>query len=141
MPTYRLGHHRTVEVTVVARVLVLTALLSPAMARSQAHLFTDEGRRDFAQIRDYITRTAEKMPESKYSLRPVPEVRTFRQIIAHIADDQYTLCAAVKRENRHDAYSQIEKTLSAKAVLARVWARGEDGAWRVAGGHVPQVGG
>ena len=85
MPNYRLGHHRTVEVTMVTRVLLLTALLSPAAARSQAHLFTDEGRRDFAQIRDYSIRTAKKMPESKYSFRPLPEVRTFGQIIAHIA--------------------------------------------------------
>jgi len=59
------------------RVVVFVALLWPTSLRGQANLFTDEGRRDFAQIRDYVIRTAEKIPESKYSLRPVPEVRIF----------------------------------------------------------------
>jgi len=105
------------------------------------NVLSTEARNDYKQVRGLILKSAELMPAESYGFKPAPTVRTFGGIIAHIADDQYTLCAAVKRENRHDAYSQIEKTLSAKAVLARVWARGEDGAWRVAGGHVPQVGG
>jgi len=96
--------------------VVLIALL-PAVAYGQDNLFTTEGRRDFAAVRDLIIRSAEKMPESKYGFRPVPEVRTFGQIIAHIADDQYNLCAPVRDEVRRDAYTQIEKTITSKAAL------------------------
>src|SRR5690242_15617627 len=95
---------------------VLVVLL-PAAAHSQENLFTTEGRRDFASVRDLIIRSAEKMPEEKYGFRPVPEVRTFGQIIAHVADDQYNLCAPVRGEVRRDAYTQIEQTVTTKAAL------------------------
>ena len=89
--------------------------LVPAAAYGQDNLFTTEGRRDFASVRDLIIRSAEKMPENKYDFRPVPEVRTFGRIIAHIADDQYNLCAPVRDEVRRDAYTQIEQTVTSKA--------------------------
>jgi uncharacterized damage-inducible protein DinB len=57
------------------------------------------------------------MSEANYSFRPTPEVRTFGQIIAHIADDQYNICSMAKGETRHAAYSEIENTLSTKADL------------------------
>ena len=96
---------------------VVLVALAPAAAYSQDNLFTTEGRRDFASVRDLIIRSAEKMPEDKYGFRPVPEVRTFGQIIAHIADDQYNLCAPVRDEVRRDAYTQIEHTVTAKTAL------------------------
>jgi hypothetical protein len=33
------------------------------------------------------------MPEANYGFKPSPDVRTFAQQIAHVADDQYNLCA------------------------------------------------
>ena len=69
------------------------------------------------RIRNYFIRSAEKMPEASYGFRPAPEVRTFGQIIAHVADDQYNICSMAKGETRHAAYSEIENTLSSKVDL------------------------
>ena len=39
--------------------------------------------------------------------------------MAHVADDQYNLCAPAKGEIRKAAYTEIENTLSKKADLVR----------------------
>jgi uncharacterized damage-inducible protein DinB len=57
------------------------------------------------------------MPEASYSFKPTPEVRSFGQLVAHVADDQYNLCSPVKGETRHAAYSEIEHTLTTKSDL------------------------
>lgn len=72
---------------------------------------------DYKTVRDYFIRAAEKMPEADYGFRPAPEVRSFGQQVAHVADDQYNLCAPAKGETRKAAYREIETTLSAKADL------------------------
>jgi len=87
-----------------------------AQAPQSASLTADE-RRDYQTIRDYFIRAAEKMPENKYGFRPSPDVRTFGQQVAHVADDQYNLCAPAKGETRKAAYTDIESRLSKKADL------------------------
>ena len=57
------------------------------------------------------------MPEENYGFRPSPDVRTFGQQVAHVADDQYNLCAPAKGETRKAAYTAIEHSLSKKAEL------------------------
>ncbi len=47
--------------------------------------------------RRYI-RAADKMPEEGYGFKPTPEVRSFAQLIGHIADDLYAYSPAVKGE-------------------------------------------
>jgi uncharacterized damage-inducible protein DinB len=76
-------------------------------------------RRDYQGIRDYFIRAAEKMPEADYGFKPTPEVRSFGEQVAHVADDQYNLCAPARGETRKAAYTEIENTLSRKADLVR----------------------
>jgi len=49
--------------------------------------------------------------------KPSPDVRSFAQQVAHVADDQYNLCAPAKGETRKAAYTEIENTLSKKTDL------------------------
>jgi uncharacterized damage-inducible protein DinB len=79
--------------------------------------FTSDIRRDYRGVRDYFIRAAEKMPEDRYAFRPSPDVRTFAQQVAHVADDQYNLCSAARGEQRKAAYTDIESRLSKKAEL------------------------
>ena len=78
---------------------------------------TADVRTDYRSVRDYFIRAAEKMPAADYVFRPTPEVRTFGQQVAHVADDQYNLCAPARGETRKAAYSAIENSLSTKAEL------------------------
>jgi uncharacterized damage-inducible protein DinB len=78
---------------------------------------TVDVRTDYRGVRDFFIRAAEKMPDSAYGFRPSPDVRTFAQQVAHVADDQYNLCAPARGETRKAAYMAIENTLSRKADL------------------------
>ena len=43
-------------------------------------------------------KSADKMSEENYSFRTTPQVRTYGEMIAHIADTQIALCSMVKGE-------------------------------------------
>ena len=96
--------------------LVLLLVMSGGRASGQNSL-SAELRTDYQTVRDYFIRAAEEMPESAYSFKPSPDVRSFGQQVAHVADDQYNLCAPAKGETRTGAYRQIEQTLSTKTEL------------------------
>jgi uncharacterized damage-inducible protein DinB len=52
-----------------------------------------------SNMEDKIIKAAEAMPESKYSYRPTPDVRSFAEILNHVADKSYYLCSNAKGEN------------------------------------------
>ena len=102
------------------RILVLAlalAMIEPATLRAQSNPLSSDVKKDYKTVRDYFIRSAEKMPEAEYGFKPSPDVRIFAQQVAHVADDQYNLCAPAKGETRKGSYTEIEKTLSKKAEL------------------------
>ena len=52
-----------------------------------------------SNMQDKIMKAADAMPESKYSYRPTKDVRSFAEILTHLADISYTLCSSVKGES------------------------------------------
>lgn len=62
-----------------------------------------------------ILRSAEKMPEENYSFKPTPEVRSFGQLLGHVADAQYLFCSAVL--GKPNPAPGIEKSKTSKADL------------------------
>jgi uncharacterized damage-inducible protein DinB len=99
--------------------LVLLLMIGGGAARAgaQANPLSAELRADYRTIRDYFIRAAEEMPEADYGFKPSPDVRSFGQQVAHVADDQYNLCAPAKGETRTAAYRAIEQSLSTKSEL------------------------
>src|SRR6202046_3817726 len=51
-----------------------------------------------SNMQDKIMKSAEAIPESKYSYRPTKDVRSFGEILNHVADISYILCSNVKGE-------------------------------------------
>src|SRR5271170_6465135 len=51
-----------------------------------------------SNMQDKIMKSAEAMPESKYNYRPTKDVRSFAEILNHVADISYLLCSNVKGE-------------------------------------------
>jgi uncharacterized damage-inducible protein DinB len=49
-----------------------------------------------SNMQDKIMKSAEAMPESKYGYRPTKDVRSFGEILNHIADISYALCTVAK---------------------------------------------
>ena len=72
-----------------------------------------------------ITQSAEVMPEANYGFRPTVEkpssdgaqVRTFGQILAHVAGASYVFCAAAKGEPSPHAEDAFEKTATTRAAI------------------------
>src|SRR5580698_6995864 len=60
----------------------------------------------YTMIKTDLVKSAQKMPEANYSFKPTPEVRSFGQIVGHLADDQYFFCSTVKGEKKE---SNVEK--------------------------------
>ena len=67
------------------------------------------------QVTSWIEHAAEKMPEEQYAFKPDPAVRSFGQILGHIADADYLFCSAILGEKSPSP--GIEKTKTAKAEL------------------------
>jgi len=73
-------------------------------------------RTAFTNNHNTILRSAEKMPEENYDLRPGPqqEVRTFGQQLGHLANFNYLWCSQAKGEKNPNAGTNLEK-LTTKA--------------------------
>ena len=56
------------------------------------------------------------MPEENYSFKPTPEVRSFGQLVGHVADANYMFCSQASGEP-NPMKDSIEKTKSSKADL------------------------
>ena len=55
-----------------------------------------------SNMQDKIMKSAEAMPESKYGYRPTKDVRSFGEILNHLADISYILCSNAKGEANPD---------------------------------------
>jgi uncharacterized damage-inducible protein DinB len=71
-----------------------------------------------------IQRSAEKMPEEFFGLRPGPqeEVRTFGQHVGHVANYNYLWCSQAKGEKNPNTGNNLEKTLKTKAEFNKALA-------------------
>ena len=79
--------------TIAFLALPLLAQTPPA---APANPLTSDARAAWGFTKTLVLRAAEKMPEENYAFKPVPEVRSFGQLIGHIASSQRELCSMVK---------------------------------------------
>ncbi len=95
--------------------LCIVGLASPLVAQSGSGAVATSSQ-VWSQTIRYIIQSAEQMPEANYSFRPAANVRTFGQLIGHVAGAQYAYCSAAlgdKPANEGD----IEKSKTSKADL------------------------
>ncbi len=78
-----------------------TGPVNPMVASSK--VFYQNARQD-------ILRSAEKMPEDKYAFKPVDSVRSYGQVLAHVADGQYEFCGAAASKQDEKNVEQTAKT-------------------------------
>jgi uncharacterized damage-inducible protein DinB len=69
----------------------------------------------YGQLGSILLRSAEKMPEENYSFKPTDAVRSYGQIIGHVADAQYALCSIALGEKSPGL--KIEQTKTSKSDL------------------------
>jgi uncharacterized damage-inducible protein DinB len=93
----------------------IVLVLSPALDAQSANPLSADVERAYSDVKNNILRSAEKMPEENYDFRPAPRVRTFGQILGHIAQEQYLyFCGPVKGQQKS---VDIERTKTTKSDL------------------------
>ena len=65
---------------------------------------------------NYVLKSAEQMPEADYAFKAAPTVRSFGQLIGHVAGSEMMFCAAALGE-APKAEDDIEKTVTTKEGL------------------------
>jgi uncharacterized damage-inducible protein DinB len=107
------------------RLAFAAALLCPSVAFAQIASTAPASpvanvRMLWTQVRDYITQSAEDMSEAQYAYRPTPDVRSFSELIGHLAGSQNTFCAIALGE-KPPAEDAVEKAAKTKAALQQAW--------------------
>lgn len=67
----------------------------------------------------FLVKAAEQMPEEHYGFKPTPEVRSFGQIVGHVAGSMYFFCSTGAGEANPKQGVDIEKTVTDKAGLVQ----------------------
>ncbi|MEP6591323.1 MAG: DinB family protein, partial [Gemmatimonadota bacterium] len=99
--------------------LLFGFLLLAGSAHAQtttANPAVNTSRQLWEQLTGYITTAAQDTPESLYAYRPTPQVRSFGQLIGHLAGSQYMFCATALGDSTR-AEDAIEKTTTSKTDL------------------------
>jgi uncharacterized damage-inducible protein DinB len=86
---------------------------SPAAPPANPITASEKGLYSF--ISNAVIGAAQKMPEENYSFKPTPEVRSFGQLVGHVADASYMFCSLTLGEA--NPAKGIEKTKTSKADL------------------------
>jgi uncharacterized damage-inducible protein DinB len=95
----------------------VAAAQTPAPAAAPPPTGLAEGlKRAWNNVKQNVTETADKMPESNYGFKPTPEVRSFGEVLGHITDGNVIYCSAAK--GVQPPKSEAEK-ITAKADLVK----------------------
>jgi uncharacterized damage-inducible protein DinB len=89
---------------------VAAAFAGAFSLHAQDNPLSSDAQRGYESIKNNLTRMAEKMPDEDYGFQPVPEIRTFAQLVGHVADAQARTCSAVMGSPKSvDAGSKTSK--------------------------------
>jgi uncharacterized damage-inducible protein DinB len=122
---------------------VLTLCAVPAIAQAPAtapaNPAVSSANSIYTAGRDYVLAAAEQMPADQYGFRPTESVRTFGQLVGHIANAQGAICSAVLSEQRQNAQNAeqltdkaaiIEALRASNAICDRAYAISDEAALR-----------
>jgi hypothetical protein len=108
---------------------VATATLLASSASSQGPAGRKVGlagalQISYGGIKADLLEEAEAMPEADYGFRPgpMPEVRTFGQVVAHVAAGQFGTCAAIKGVPNPRQGTNLQQDLKMKAEFVKALA-------------------
>src|ERR671937_679693 len=96
---------RSIVITVVIGLLAASAFAqnagttqTPPQAATAGAVLMRIAQNGWAGAKRNIVESANQMPEADYGFKPVDTVRTFGQILTHVADTNYFYCARSKGE-------------------------------------------
>ncbi len=110
------------RICALATAIIIAAVPATAVTQEMGHGQQDVGINSikplYEQFRGWIIASAEQMPEEHYGFQPTPEVRTFGQLIGHMANAGYAFCSGAMGEERPSMPNAEEMTSKAELVEA-----------------------
>jgi uncharacterized damage-inducible protein DinB len=107
--------------------IVCTIVLLCPTVRAQQQKLPAAGNPVSQAIRDTwegakrnIKESADQMSEADYSFKPTDSVRTFGQILAHLAGATYVYCSSARGEKTPHEEDDFEKSATTKAQIVKV---------------------
>ncbi len=103
-----------------AIVALLVMVAAPARAQSPAANPVSAALKNaWDSAKRNIKESAEQMPDDGYGFKPVPTVRSFGEILAHVAGVNYLYCGAAKGDKTPRNEDDIEKAAKTKADIVK----------------------
>jgi uncharacterized damage-inducible protein DinB len=107
-------------------ILVTAIALYPAGALAQS---TSEQsgtvstvRSGWNRVQRLVVASAESMPDANYSFKPTPEVRSFGELLGHLANEHYLACSPLRGEANPKDNVDFEKTTAKAELIAALKA-------------------
>jgi len=112
---------------------LLLALIPAGQLVAQEHMHAEDEAHEHKQshntavmsvaplheiVKGYLIAAAEQMPEEEYGYRPTEEVRTFGQIVGHVANALYFFCGTAAETAARGPENYEERTTKAGLVEA-----------------------
>jgi uncharacterized damage-inducible protein DinB len=91
---------------------------APAPVAAPANPISASETKMYTMLSGMVIAAAEKMPEENYSFKPTPDVRSFGQLVGHLADSQNYFCSSVAGETKPGGDFEKSKTSKADLVAA-----------------------
>ena len=98
--------------------LAIVVFASAVHAQSGDTGYTSTLTRSWTRVARLVAASAEAMPAAGYAFKPTPDVRTFGELIGHLAEEHYMMCAGAKGEKNPKAGAAYEK-IADKAALVK----------------------
>jgi uncharacterized damage-inducible protein DinB len=109
---------RVVKLAALA-VLAYSITLGAQTPMKPANPISDAIRSGWNGAKRNMLGSAKVMPEGKYGFKPADTVRTYGQILAHVAGANYEFCAAARGEKPPFTEDHFEKTATSPAAIAK----------------------
>jgi uncharacterized damage-inducible protein DinB len=94
-----------------------TAVPASAQPPAAESSYSGTVRARWNAIKRNVAGSAQAMPEDGFAFKPAPDVRTFGQLLGHLANEHYIFCSMVKGEaNPQEKVDFEKKTTKAEFV-------------------------
>ncbi len=98
--------------------IVFGLAASAAFAQSKADPLSAGAKMLYGLTKNDVLKSAEEMPEENYSFKPVATVRSFGELVGHLADGQYEMCSAVVGDGNQGPGAEKNKKTKADLIQA-----------------------
>jgi uncharacterized damage-inducible protein DinB len=113
------------RILTIVTVLVIAPVAASAQPKQPpmdpANPISSSLKGNYERVKKFITGAADEMSPADYAFKPTPDVRSFAQLIGHLADAQHMFCGAAKAEPKGKRES-AEKTATTKEALKKALA-------------------